>query len=311
MAMCTGGMNQVRPPLRKTNPVFGVLLVILAVGWLAGCGPDTAPTPPKQALQHAWDAFRLGDYKLALKGFTSVMETPGIDQDLRLQALHGLATTWDLRRPVATQDDELASTLYRQIMDEAPDHDLAAWSSLALARMTHLVPVGEEPDYDKVRAAYQTVIDAYPNRIAGQEALLYQQATLIQTLDPERTHQAIERLQTLVDREPASVFSSAAYDLIAQGYETLNQPDRQLEARIRSLETAEVDPMNPSSSDLSWRYWQIATTAEFLAGRFDIARTYYRKLIEEYPLDYRKFGAKQALIRMDRMERELREQVAR
>lgn len=311
MAIYSGGINQDRPPHRKADPVSGALLLVWAVGWLAGCSPSPPPAPPKEALQHAWDAFRLGDYKLALNGFASVVETPGIDQDLRLQAIHGLATTWDLRRPVATQDDALASTLYRQILDEAPDHELAAWSSLALARMTHLVPVGEEPDYDKVRAAYQTVIDAYPNRVAGQEALLYQQSTLIQTLDPERTRQAIERLQTLVDREPASVFSSAAYDLIAQGYETLDQPDQQLEARIRSLETAEVDPMNPSSSDLSWRYWQIATTAEFLAGRFDIARTYYRRLIEEYPLDYRKFGAKQALLRVDRIERELREQVAR
>ena len=56
------------------------------------------------------------------------------------------------------------------------------------------------------------------------------------------------------------------------------------------------------------RYWQVATTAEFLAGRLDVARTYYQKLIDEYPLDYRKFGARQALARMDRLEQNLRAQ---
>jgi len=220
-------------------------------------------------------------------------------------AIYGKAVTWDLRQPIPSQDDDLAASLYRQIIDEAPAHSLAAWSALAIARMQHLVPVDQEPDYPAVRSAYQQVIDHYPAHPAAHEALIYQQSTLIMTLDPLSTRSAIERLQLFVREHGASKFASAAWNLIANGYETLGEHDPLLDARLRELESVEIDPNNPALSDLSWRYWQIATTAEFKAGRFDIARTYYQKLIDEYPLDFRKFPSRQAIARMDQMERNL------
>lgn len=252
----------------------------------------------------------MGDYKKAITLFDGVLATPTLDPDSRLHALYGKAVVWDLRQPVPSQQDQLASELYQQIIREASGHDLSAWSSLALARMIHLVPVGQESDNDQARAAYAKVIEAYPRHLAGQEALIYQQTILIQSLETGKTEEAIARLESFVREQPDSRFTSAAYNLLAQGYETLGQPDRQLDARLKELETLEVDSASPAASDLSWRYWQLATTAEFLAGRFDIARIYYQKLIAEYPLDFRKFGAKQALQRMAGMEAKLRAEAA-
>lgn len=280
------------------------------VASVCACGSHKESGDGSDLIQRGWDAFQLGDYKLALARFEEAKNAPGADEETRLRATHGLASVWDLRRPVATQDDALADSLYREIIDQAPGHELAAWSSLAIARMTHLVPVGEEPDYEAVREAYQEVIDQYPDHLAGHEALIYQQSTLIQSLDPEATRRAVERLTAWLDAHPESAFQSAAWSLLAQAHETLGDPDRQLDALLKELETSEVDPLNPSSADQSWRYWQIATTAEFLAGRFDIARTYYRRLMEEYPLDFRKFAARQALKRMDEVEARLREEEA-
>lgn len=282
-------------------------------GWLmlglAGCAPSAHQVPPAQRLEQGWTAYRLGDYKLAVATFAAAEKDAIADENIRLQARYGQAVTWDTRQPVSSQQDDLARELYQQIMAENPAHDMAAWSSLALARMSHLVPVGEEPDYPKVREAYQQVIERYPRHLAGQEALIYQQATLIQSLDPEQTGRAIARLQQFLQEQPDARFASAAYNLLAQGYETLGRHDEQLEARQREIATLEVDPSSPAASDFSWRYWQLATTAEFLAGRFDVARVYYQKLIDEYPQDFRKFGARQALQRMTRVEQQLRAEV--
>ncbi len=256
-------------------------------------------------LLSAWQAFRLADYDKALVLFDEIQRYSSVSPELKRQALYGQAIVHDLRQPVPAQNDQRATVLYREIIASAPGSEEAAWSMLALARMEHLVPVGEEPDYGRVRQTYQQVIDACPDHPAGHEALIYQQSTQIMTLEEIPTRQAIARLQKFMIDYPDSAFRSAAYDLLAQAHESLGEHDLQLGARIHELASLEVDPDSPASSDLSWRYWQIATTAEFLCGRFDVARDYYQRLIAEYPLDFRKFPAKQALDRMRRIEEQL------
>jgi tetratricopeptide (TPR) repeat protein len=284
-----------------------VVTVIMLI--TAGCADKEVSREEPDLLSYGWSRYRIGEYEQAIATFDTLLARRDLEADIRLNALYGKAVTLDLRQPVPSQNNELASNLYHQIMSEAPASDAAAWSSLALARMLHLVPVDSEPDYDAVRVAYQHVIDQYPDHLAGQEALIYQQSTVIMQLDPSSSLKAIARLRQFVEEFPDSSFVTAAYNLLAQGYETTGEYDLQMEARIRELETLEIDPSSPAASDLSWRYWQLATTAEYLTGRFDIARVYYQKLINEYPLDFRKFAAKQALLRMDGVEQRLREEI--
>jgi tetratricopeptide (TPR) repeat protein len=284
----------------------GCFLLPLVLILAAGCAREAVlSSDPEVLLEAGWADFRLAEYDLAVKKFTTCRELPGLTEDQRLLALYGLATTWNLRQPLPDQDKKLARALYGQIVAEAPRHDLAAWSMLALARMNHLVPVGQDPDYEKVRLGYQEVIDAFPEHIAGQEAFIYQQSTLIMTLDPDTTRPSLEKLEAFVSEHPESRFVSMACNLLAIGYETLGRYEDQLAARIKELESLEVDPTSPFA-DSSWRYWQIATTAEFQAGDFDVARKYYRLLVEEYPVDIRTYAAEQALERMDALEAELR-----
>ncbi len=70
---------------------------------------------------------------------------------------------------------------------------------------------------------------------------------------------------------------------------------------MRSFETAELDPTNPRQEN-SYAYWSIATIAEFEVGDFETAREFYRRLMDEYPRDPRRFGAEQALERMAQQE---------
>jgi len=79
-------------------------------------------------------------------------------------------------------------------------------------------------------------------------------------------------------------------------------------AVIEALERKEIDPTNPYS-DNAWPYWDIATVAEFEVGDFETARKYYQMLIDGYPTDTRKYPAKQALKRMDKLEAEIQKEL--
>ena len=183
---------------------------------------------------------------------------------------------------------------------------LAAWSLLALARMQHLVPVGQEPDYPAVRKAYQAVIDRFPFHLAGEEAFIYQQATLLMSPeDREAAQSALEALRAFVVAHGDSRFLSSAYRLMGVACRTLGLPDDAVASMIKSLETTEVDASNPNQ-EFSGTYWSIAAMAEFEAGDFATARRYYQRLIDEYPVDQRVHGARDALKRMAAIEADLR-----
>lgn len=286
----------------------GVPLAFLLL--LTSCARQEQALPAPELVQGGWNDYRLGEYNRAIEKFQQAVDTTEGGSDLHLQALYGLASTWNLRLPLPDQDKELAKRLYEEIVSSAPNHDLAAWSLLALARMKHVVPVGQEPDYDEVRKAYRDIIDRFGDHLAAQEAFVYLTATYVATLDPALTRQALADLKAYVKAHPDTAFLSACYSLMAVSYTTLGEQQNRLEAEIHALENMEVDPTNPRQ-ELSWQYWNIATIAEFEVGDFDVARAYYRKLIEEYPQDQKIYGAKVALERMDRIEQDLRRELAK
>lgn len=270
---------------------------------ISGCAETQKAEDPRQQVAAGWQAYRLGDFTRALTLFESAAAQAPERSDARLGALYGLATTWNLRRPDA--DPAKAQALFRRVAEQAPQHDLAAWSLLALGRMKHLVPVGAEPDYAAVRAAYQECLTRFPHHLAGEEAFIYQQSTYLATLAEDDARQAAAALEQFVASRPRSPFLSPACALLAQCYQTLRQPEKLLAALARAVEREERDPLNPIQ-DRALGYWQVATTAEFEAGDLEVARKYYRLLLSEYPNDIRAYGAKAALKRMDELEARMR-----
>ncbi len=284
-------------------PAVRAALCAVILGIAAGCarGPGSGKEP-RTALADGWQNFRLAEYDPAANDFNAALALAKTGSEEYLRALFGLANVWNLRRP--GEDVARARELYHQIMREAPGHDLAAWSELALARLLHVVPVGQDPDYAKVRAAYRALIEKYPGHLAGKEAVIYLNATLVATLDPEVTREAVSNLTAFI-ASGTEEFLQPAWSLLAVGYTTLGQPARRLEAEIKSFEHIEIDPANPFN-EFAWAYWNIATLAEFEVGDFALARGYYRRLIEEYPADIRVYPSQEALARMDRVETALR-----
>lgn len=282
---------------------FVFLLALLCAGALTGCGRKSgAAADPSAALAEGWQNFRLSEYDLAKQDFSAALAGAEKGSDEYLQATFGLANVWNLRRP--GEDPARAKKLYEQIIKEAPDHDLAAWSTLALVRMQHVVPVGQDPDYAAVQAGYQALIKRYPEHLAAKEAAIYQNAILIATLETNQLWQAASNLTAYIE-SGAKEFRAPAWSLLAVSYQSLGLQHERLNAEIESFKNVEIDPANPFN-EYAWAYWNIATIAEFEVGNFDLARQYYKQLIKEYPADIRVFPSKEALARMDRVEEELR-----
>ena len=136
--------------------VLGFMLGVCIVGGCMRCNHALDEGDPVIA---GWKHFQLGEFDQAVTVFESVCAG---DSDEVTDATYGLAAVWDLRLPVTGQDKKLAESLYRKVAEGSPDHRLAPWSMLAIARIKHLVPIGHEPDYDEVRKAYAAVWEKYP-----------------------------------------------------------------------------------------------------------------------------------------------------
>ena len=280
------------------------LCLIVAVGATA-CRRVQSLEQSGDPLSNAWNDYRLNEFNRAVATFQSVADkaTPGSEE--HIQALYGLATTWNLRLPQQDQDKPLAKSLYEKILEIAPQSTLAPWADLALARLLHLVPVGEDADYKVVRPAYQRIIDRYPGHLAAREAHIYLIATKVATLEPAELRAAVADLKLFLSQTNDTSFFKSAYSLLAVSCNTLGDQQGRLDAELGSLKYTEIDPTNPFN-EFSWQYWNIATIAEFELGDFETARTYYKKLLEEYPRDRKVYGVKTALKRMDDLEAKLR-----
>jgi tetratricopeptide (TPR) repeat protein len=287
---------------RTSQLACALLAGALALG-LAACGKPAAKTGDAAALiSEGWTAYRLSEFQDAALSFEAARQKAERGSDEWAMATYGLATTWDLRRP--GEDPHQATELYQEILATAPNGPMIPWTELALARQKHLVPVGQEPDYAAVNAAYQHIMEKYPGHLAAKEAFLYLQSIQLAQLDPKTSRAAEKKLLDFISNGKPE-FLSPAWSLLTVAYVTLNEQEQRLNAELKSLELTEVDPSDPYI-EFGGRYWNIATIAEFEVGDFTTARKYYNLLLEKYPTDRLGYGCKQALKRMDALEAKLR-----
>jgi len=287
----------------RTTQFARVLLAGLLAFGLAACGQKAEKTGDAAALiGEGWTAYRLSEFHDAQLAFEAARAGADKGSDDWAMATYGLATTWDLRRP--GEDPKKATGLYKEILAAAPESPMIPWTELALARQQHLVPVGQEPDYAAVNAAYRHIMEKFPDHLAAKEAFLYLQSIQLAQLEPKSTRAAEKKLREFVQGNRKE-FAAPAWSLLAVAYTTLGEQEQRLEAEQNAFELTEVDPSDPFI-EFAWAYWNLGTIAEFEVGDFELARKYYRLLIEKYPKDIRVYGCKQALARMDALEAKIR-----
>ena len=287
----------------RTTQAVRLLLAGLLASGLSACGKKAAQTGDAAALiGEGWTKYRLNEFQDAQLAFESARASAERGSDAWAMATYGLATTWDLRRP--GEDPKLAAKLYQEIIDTTANSPMIPWTELALARQKHLVPVGQDPDYAAVNAAYQHILEKYPGHLAAKEAFLYLQSIQLAQLNPNTSREAEKKLLDFIANGKPE-FLSPAWSLLTVAYVTLNEQEKRLQAELKSLDLTEVDPSDPFI-EFGGRYWNIATIAEFEVGDFDLARKYYNLLLEKYPTDRLGYGCKQALKRMDALEAKIR-----
>ncbi len=304
-------------PFHVSRAVF--LAVSAAVLLLSvGCArqDEAASESVPDLIQSAWTSYRLNEFHDAILSFEAARAAAEPGSDDWAMATYGLGIAWDLRRP--GEDPKKATALFTEVLETAPSSPIAPWVELALVRQKHLVPVGQEPDYDAVKAGFQHIIDAYPGHLAAKEAFLYLEGIRLSEgiNEPEKlealSRAAESNLLAYIDAQNAASnteFVSPAWSLLTVAYVNLDEQEKRLRAEEESFSHVETDPNDPSV-EYAWAYWNIATIAEFEVGDFETARRNYRKLIEEYPNDIRVHGCKTALKRMDDLEAAIRAELA-
>ncbi len=283
------------------------LCAVILIATLAGCARPHSSLAPAKALVQGWECYDAALYDDAEHLFIEVARDTPDGDERHFQALYGQASTINLRRP--NGDQERARPIYAHIVAGAPDSDWAAWSLLALARILALPPSGEAPKLGPLVAAYQKVIDQFPSRRAGEEAVLFQQSARVASFDVSEARQAAALLERFVVEHSGSVYLNQAYRVLSRAYENTNQPDKALAALLKYNETFKIDPRHPRS-DYVGAYWSIARMANYRVGDFATARRYYHLLIDQYPTDKCIFTAKLALRQMDEQEARLRKATA-
>lgn len=269
----------------------------------SGCqGPGRDAAVPDNTLARAWHFYRLQESDLALQAFEQAAK--GADA---AEALYGLGLSLAWRAP--DNAPEAAKKVLAEALATEPGSPWAPWCRLELARIEHIIPPGGRPDFERVRAAYQEVIDGFPGHPAAHEALIHQQATLLLEGDAEEAQAMIARLTRFLAAYPDSPWATRANELYALACRPLERWEDRLDAYIRALETMEWDP--DVVMNFALPYWMIAVMAEFEVGDFETARMYYQKIIDEYPRDQKTYSAVLALERMDAFEADLRAELAR
>lgn len=296
--------------MRKWLRVPAVGLAVAAALWPAACSKQ-AELPDQDVeilIENGWSAYRIGEFQDAAKAFEAVRLVAEEGSREWAMGTYGLGITWDLKRP--GENPKLATQLFTELLKKAPEDDMIPWTELALARQLHLVPVGQEPDYDAVNKAYRHIVETYPGHLAAKEAFLYLESIQLSLLEPATSKASADRLLKFIEENKDNLeFVGPAYSLLSVAYVTLDDQESRLFVEEQAFEFTETDPTDPSV-EFAWAYWNLGTIAEFEVGDFELARSYYRRLIEEYPNDIRVHGSKSALKRMDALEAKLRAELA-
>lgn len=292
-----------------TSPLGRLLLLVTALGLAGagGCRPGHRAEPADHTKQ-GWTWYRSGDFGPAIKAFEAALARAGTNTVQQQQALYGLGCTWNLRRP--GEDPEKAAAYFHKVIATDPKSDLAAWSSLALARMQTLPVAGEAVDIQKQVQAYQVVIDAFPSSPAAEEAFVFQQAARLSDSRAGEEQAVLAALESFIKAHPQTPWRSSIFQLIAHCCSVLGRTGQQVEAIREEWKAKEAAAPAGTLPDRRLLYWRVATLAEFELGDFDLARENYRKIVAEYPTEQFVFLCKQELKRMDALEEKIRGQEA-
>lgn len=287
---------------------FGLFTLLRRSGrWLAlplacaivGCRSDSSTDSTASHLETAWQSYRLGEFDRAAALFQELERDTPVNSLAHAEALYGQASVWNTRRD--RRNPALAISYYDQVLQTANCGALAAWAALDRVRVDHLAGAETPLDHSALAQRYRAVYLSHPQTPAGQEAQLLALALESTGAAPPVLRARLAEYRQFLETHPGTPFRARIHADMSRIHGDLGEFDLKLQSLILSVEERERPRLGPPEH-LAVAYWFIATCAEFDAGDFATARTYYRRLMETYPQDLLVFRCRKALERMDEVE---------
>ncbi|MCC5843051.1 MAG: tetratricopeptide repeat protein [Verrucomicrobia bacterium] len=247
------------------------LLIAAFLATAAGCRQSAERLEPEALLEQARDemlVFNFDNAKRLLNHNQNYFPKDHSDypEFLYLQAL----ANWHVVPPVP-QDVVRAGILFEQLIREFPDHPLIP-SALLLKGRLHDIRnfAGDEPDYEKARAAYQALLNRFPDHDLAGDALVRLAMTHVKQVDrPEEIQKGIDMVATWLDENPDSRHTS----LLALFLGTMNDQfigDRALGLRYYK-QAYEIGFVNPGRAGVNtWRLVELAIEAGMEAAGHEV-----------------------------------------
>jgi tetratricopeptide (TPR) repeat protein len=196
-------------------------------------------------------------------------------------------------------DVEAAKEHYRRAVEEDETGEIAPWAALALARVDFIQRTStrfrdEDLTSENLREAYREIIEQYPGTLAAQEATLYLAQSMFAEEDDEVSARAIAMLEDLLDQYPDTPYAYGIYGAMAGHAAHREDHEARFVNMVRQVECS-ADP----DRELVHLYYQIAYHADARMERPDLALTYYRRIIDEYPHDPRNYQVRNSIRRLE------------
>ncbi len=268
-----------RRPHRRGRAIAAFVVAAGLSIALAGQGDAT-----DSAVRRAW---RL-EAKFQFREAHGVIEQAGDSRPARFARAMTL-----LNVPPKTQDNiAWAADLLADLAQQPDDIGISAKYFLARIEQAHRY----QPNVDRALALYEELIDRHLDHYFGQMALV--KWAIVKLYDPrldqaerEALFDRVEAMGAKLTRDdPRRSFAQVLADAMCR----FEQPDAR--ALKHLLVVDELGAMTRTSeADLYVRIGELAR----LSGQTELARRYYRRMLEQFPRDIRVFMVRQRLAGLD------------
>lgn len=268
---------------RRLAPATALALFVLGPALAVGLAGDDARSMEKVAA--AWRAEAGHQFRRAHEQFQRAGESR--------EARFGRAVTLLNVQPKTRDNIEAAAEAFRALHAQTPDDEVGVAARYFLARVEQMHRYQPKPD--RAMAHFAALFAEHPNHFYGQLALV--KWGMLRLYDPANTEadraDLLDELEAKGRRLNHEDARRSFHMMMADAICRFERSDER--AMEHLLVVDELGVMTRTAeADLYVRIGELAR----LAGRLDLARRYYRRMLERFPRDTRGYMVRERLEQM-------------
>ena len=256
---------------------------------------DLSSSSHSDSIATALDHIRHADFRRAYDLFAAGVLREAEGSVAWQEAIYGQAVCAEQVTPPSAERRAEARQLYEQLLAVAPESRLAPRVWMDLGRMEELTGLRQTPNrLAAARDYYGKVLEQWPNESIAGEATLRIAATWVQAFEIEQVKRGVSILQHWLASHPNDPLASAMWQYLGQ---TFFYPLESYEESLACyLKADRLGLLEPGRAGII--YWRMATMADRLLGKRDVAAAYYTKIVTDAPTSGKAYEAQLALRRL-------------